>query len=88
VEEEQQGQQRAGYGDNLLKNLAKQLKQDFGAGYSYSSLKFIRQFYIAFPKLLNEAEIGYAVSSQSLPSPKLTRLSTPDPQLATWQITP
>jgi predicted nuclease of restriction endonuclease-like (RecB) superfamily len=83
IEEEQQGQQRAGYGENLLKNLAKQLKQDFGAGYSYSNLKFIRQFYIAFPSLLNESEIGYAVRSQSLPSPELARLSSPDPN---WKL--
>jgi DUF1016 N-terminal domain len=61
IEEEQQGQHRADYGENLLKNLAKQLKQDFGAGYSYSNLKFIRQFYTAFPSLLNESEIGYAL---------------------------
>jgi DUF1016 N-terminal domain len=66
VEEEQQGEHRADYGDNLLKNLAQKLKQEFGKGYSYSNLKFIRQFYLAFPQLLTDAEIGYAVSSQSL----------------------
>jgi DUF1016 N-terminal domain len=36
VEEEQQGEHRADYGDNLLKNLAQKLKQEFGKGYSYS----------------------------------------------------
>jgi predicted nuclease of restriction endonuclease-like (RecB) superfamily len=79
VEEEQQGQHRADYGENLLKNLAQKLKQDFGKGYSYSNLKFIRQFYLAFPQLLTEAEIGYAVSSQSLIG---SELSTPNPD---WQ---
>jgi DUF1016 N-terminal domain len=82
VEEEQQGQHRADYGDSLLKNLAKQLKQDFGAGYSYSNLKFVRQFYIAFPALLNESGIGYSLRSQSLPSPEIIKLSTPVPN---WQ---
>jgi predicted nuclease of restriction endonuclease-like (RecB) superfamily len=79
VEEEQQGQHRADYGENLLQNLAQKLKQDFGKGYSYSNLKFIRQFYLAFPQLLTEAEIGYAVSSQSLLG---AELSTPNPN---WQ---
>ena len=75
VEEEQQGQQRAAYGETLLKNLAKQLKQDFGAGYSYPNLKFIRQFYLAFPQLLTEEQIGYAVRSQFLPISQIINLS-------------
>jgi DUF1016 N-terminal domain/YhcG PDDEXK nuclease domain len=88
VEEEQHRQPRADYGDKLLKNLTKQLKQDFGVGYSYSNLKFIRQFYIAFPTLLNESEIGYAVSSQSLPNLELVRLSTPAPNWQPRQLHP
>jgi predicted nuclease of restriction endonuclease-like (RecB) superfamily len=88
IEEEQQGQQRAGYGDNLLKNLAKQLKQDFGAGYSYSNLKYIRQFYVIFPQLLTEQEIGHAVRDQSLPSLDLTRFSTPDPNWKPGRLHP
>jgi hypothetical protein len=55
------------------------LELDFGKGYSYSNLKFIRQFYLAFPQLLTDAEIGYAVSSQSLIG---SELSTPNPD---WQ---
>jgi DUF1016 N-terminal domain len=78
VEEEQQGQHRADYGENLLKNLAQKLKQDFGKGYSYSNLKYMRQFYLAFPHLLTEAEIGHAVSDQS-PTAELSR---PNPD---WQ---
>jgi DUF1016 N-terminal domain len=49
VEEEQKGKQRADYGENLLKNLATQLTQDFGKGYSLSTLKLTRQFYNSFP---------------------------------------
>jgi predicted nuclease of restriction endonuclease-like (RecB) superfamily len=79
VEEEQQGQHRADYGENLLKNLAQKLKQNFGKGYSYSNLKYIRQFYLAFPLLLSEEEIGHAVSDQSLPTIELSR---PNPN---WQ---
>jgi hypothetical protein len=88
IEEEQQGQQRASYGENLLKNLAKLLKQDFGAGYSYSSLKYIRQFYVIFPQLLTEQEIGHALRDQSLPSLELTRFSTPDPNWKPGKLHP
>jgi predicted nuclease of restriction endonuclease-like (RecB) superfamily len=78
VEAEQQGQNRADYGKNLLKNLAQKLKQDFGKGYSYSNLKYMRQFYLAFPHLLTAAEIGHAVSDQS----STAELSRPNPD---WQ---
>lgn len=82
VEAEQQGRNRADYGENLLKNLADQLKADFGVGYSYSNLKLMRQFYLAFPSLVNTDEIGYAVRSQSSQTPQLLALSQPNPN---WQ---
>lgn len=65
VEEEQKGRERAEYGERLLKALAEKLHTDFGVGYSYANLKLMRQFYLAFPSLLGEAGIGYAVRSQS-----------------------
>src|SRR3972149_9897293 len=65
VEEEQKGQKRAGYGETLLQDLAQRLKSDFGAGYSVHNLKFIRQFYLEYPALMNAGQIGYAVGSQS-----------------------
>jgi predicted nuclease of restriction endonuclease-like (RecB) superfamily len=61
IEAEQQGQSRADYGDNLLKNLAIKLKQDYGKGFSYSNLKYMRQFYLGFPYLLNSIEKGHAL---------------------------
>lgn len=76
VEDEQQGQQRADYGENLLKNLAQQLKQEFGAGYSYSNLKYMRQFYVVFPQLLDVAEISHALRDQSFPTAQLATLSS------------
>jgi predicted nuclease of restriction endonuclease-like (RecB) superfamily len=79
VEAEQEGKHRADYGENLLKNLAQQLKQDFGAGYSYSNLKYIRQFYLVFPRLLASEEIGHALRDRSLSGSDLAGLSNPDP---------
>lgn len=88
VEQEQQGQHRAAYGESLLKNLAKQLKHDFGAGYSYTSLKYIRQFYLSFPQLLTETEIGHAARDQSAISQALSSLSNPTTSWRPGQIHP
>lgn len=82
IEAEQQGKNRAGYGESLLKNLAQQLKQDFGRGYSYSNLKYFRQFYLTFPQLLTTEEISHAVRDQSLVSSQLADLTTTK---ASWQ---
>jgi predicted nuclease of restriction endonuclease-like (RecB) superfamily len=88
VEAEQEGKHRANYGENLLKNLAQQLKQDFGAGYSYSNLKYIRQFYLVFPQLLAAEEIGHAVRDQSLSGSALAGLSNPNPSWQPGQLHP
>ena len=45
VEEEQRGEQRAAYGQQLLKELSDYLTQNFGKGFSVGNLKNIRQFY-------------------------------------------
>ncbi|PAC26485.1 hypothetical protein BWI92_25825 [Flectobacillus sp. BAB-3569] len=49
VEEEQQGNERAKYGDNLLQRLSQELSDEFGKGFNLTNLKYIRQFYLAFP---------------------------------------
>ncbi|MCU0568153.1 MAG: DUF1016 N-terminal domain-containing protein, partial [Oculatellaceae cyanobacterium Prado106] len=79
VEEEQQGHHRANYGESLLKNLAQWLNQEFGKGFSYANLKLMRQFYLSFPVLLTEEEIGYAVRSLSPSSHELIDLSRSNP---------
>lgn len=49
VEEEQDGETRAEYGTNLLKELSAQLTFDLGKGYSPRALAYYRQLYIYFP---------------------------------------
>jgi len=47
---EAQGQnQRAEYGKQLLKYLSEQLTQEFGKGFTETNLRYMRQFYLAFP---------------------------------------
>ena len=48
VEEEQRGKERAEYGKEILQNLSKVLTEEFGKGYSYRTLREIRQFYLMF----------------------------------------
>lgn len=47
--EEQDGNEKADYGVGLLKELSKQMTQDFGKGFTVTNLKYMRQFYLMFP---------------------------------------
>ncbi len=49
VEVEQQGKERAGYGDEVVSRLAARLSNRFGKGFTITGLKRMRQFYRAFP---------------------------------------
>ncbi|MFC4232665.1 YhcG family protein [Parasediminibacterium paludis] len=48
-EEEQQGKDRAEYGEYLTKYIAQQLEPDYGSGYSKRQIELFRQFYRTFP---------------------------------------
>lgn len=50
VEFEQNGNDRAEYGSNLLNRLSQDLTQKYGKGFSKSNLLYIRKFYITFRK--------------------------------------
>lgn len=47
--EEQQGKERAEYGNYLIKYLSEQLTPEYGSGFSYRQLNRYRQFYRTFP---------------------------------------
>lgn len=49
IVEKQGGEDRSIYGSNLIKNLSKQMTQDFGSGFTISNLKYMRKFYLYFP---------------------------------------
>ena len=48
VEEEQSGRERAEYGKEIVENLSKELTEEFRKGYSYRTLREIRQLYLTF----------------------------------------
>ena len=47
--EEQQGKDRADYGEFLIRNLSKQLEHEFGSGFSYRQLAYCRKFFRMYP---------------------------------------
>ncbi|MDR1323115.1 MAG: PDDEXK nuclease domain-containing protein [Candidatus Margulisbacteria bacterium] len=49
VDHEQNGDVRAQYGKQLLKELAKKLTKELGTGFSRSNLQNMRNFYLAYP---------------------------------------
>jgi predicted nuclease of restriction endonuclease-like (RecB) superfamily len=87
VQEEQHGKRRAGYGERLLKSLAKQLSKEYGPGYSERNLRFIRQFHLEYPDLLPSDGIRYALRTESASA--LSRPSTSTiryaPRAESWQ---
>lgn len=51
VQEEQNGQSRAEYGKEIIKNLSAELTAEFGKGFTERNLRNFRQFYIEFTDL-------------------------------------
>ena len=49
VEDEQNNQQRAEYGKQVIKELSKRLTKDFGKGFSRANLQWMRILYIKYP---------------------------------------
>lgn len=60
VLEEQNGNVRANYGEQILVQLSNALSGEFGKGFSYSNLRNFRQFYLTFPNY----EICYTLCSK------------------------
>lgn len=51
VEEEQSGNERAEYGENLIIELSKKLTEEFGKGFSKRNLWQMKQFYLVYSKV-------------------------------------
>lgn len=60
VEQEQNGDKRAAYGEHVLKELSKALTTEFGKGFSTGNLRNFRQFYLTYP----DEKICYTVCSK------------------------
>ena len=51
VEQEQHGEKRAEYGKRIIEQASKVLTDEFGKGFSETTLRSYRLFYLAFPNL-------------------------------------
>lgn len=82
---EQQGQARAGYGQELLKTLAERLSAEFGRGFSKSNLEYMRRFFLAYE---TRAPIAQFATGQlaSPPNPRAALPSDQITQFATGQL--
>jgi predicted nuclease of restriction endonuclease-like (RecB) superfamily len=60
VLQEQKGEERAAYGEAILKELSVALTAEFGRGFSYANLRNFRQFYLTYP----DTEKCYALRSK------------------------
>ncbi len=49
VEEQQQGRERATYGEKLLEFLSEKMTKQLGKGFSVTNLRYFRQFYLSSP---------------------------------------
>ncbi|MCP1384589.1 PDDEXK nuclease domain-containing protein [Runella salmonicolor] len=86
VEFEQNGEERAKYGENLIKMLAKDLTQKGVKGMSNSSIKDFRQFYNTYPQILQPIAIkleGFEISR-----PLAGQLQRVENELISPKVTP
>jgi hypothetical protein len=59
VQEELRGKDRAAYGEEVIRQLAGRLADEFGRGFSHTNLKLMRLFY-----LQNQDRIGQSMTDQ------------------------
>lgn len=76
VEHEQQGEPRAAYGKAVLKALADKLTQEFGSGFSETSLKTMRQFFLLYADRIGQTRSDVSMSEAELIFTALAELST------------
>lgn len=60
VVEEQNGSNKAAYGEQILQKLSSALEKEFGNGFSYANLRNMRQFFLTYP----DKEICYTLCSK------------------------
>jgi len=59
---EQNGEDRAAYGEKLLQNISDELTKAGKKGYAYRNLKLFRQFYNAYPQISQSVISQFQVS--------------------------
>ena len=60
IKYEQNGNERAEYGSNLLNRLSHDLTQKYGAGFSRSNVFYIRKLYMEYPKVQTLSQLSWS----------------------------
>jgi len=81
VKEEQKGEERAEYGERVLKRLANDLTKKYGRGFSERNLEMMRKFYITYPHI---SQTLSAKSTQQLTGE--TQILSPEFHTSSGQI--
>lgn len=67
VEVQQHGKKRAGYGQQVIQQLASTLSEEFGKGYSHETLKNCRKFYLTYQERIGKPVVSLLDSPKSKP---------------------
>lgn len=86
VQAEQGGQSRAAYNRQLLKTLSSALQQEYGNGFSVSSLQYMRAFFLGYPHLLEPPPTHGGKSGRQPSSAKqhAVRVILPEASETSW----
>lgn len=82
VVEEQQGMDRAAYGEQVLNRLSRELMKEFGEGFSYANLRNMRQFYRTYP----DEQICYTLCIKLPWSHNRLIMRVEDPAAREWYL--
>ena len=71
VDVQQNGNERAEYGKQIIKNLSEKLNQEFGKGFSEDTLKNARKFYLTYKNRISETLFSlFAIEKSETVFPK------------------
>ena len=73
--EAQGGETRAKYGDNLIKEYSKNLINDVGKKYTYTSLSRMRQFYLLFQNIAPSAQLSWSHYQELIPLKDINKIN-------------
>lgn len=64
IQEQQLGNERAGYAEEIIVTLSRSLSAEFGKGYSARNLEFFRKFYILYKDRITQSPIAQSASEE------------------------
>lgn len=90
VEQEQHGERRAEYGKRVIEQASRVLTEEFGKGFSETTLRSYRQFYQAFPHLQIQQALPaeFKMEVEQIQRPLLAELESASNVLNTTQSLP